>query len=134
VTERDIQNSILAAHSRGPTRLLRVNAGNAWQGRVIEQTPGRLILSPWYPIKLAATGVSDLIGWTTEEIDIFQIPGPSDGLRRVAVFTAIEVKDKGWPTKEQRAFIEMVKRSGGRAGVARSVEEAGHIIADTSEK
>jgi hypothetical protein len=118
MTERDIQNDIQRELSRGPNRLFRVNAGNAYQGRIIEQTPDRLILSPWYPIKLAAEGVSDLIGWTT----------PSHG-ETLAIFTAIEVKDRGKPTAEQLAFISMVLKAGGRAGVARSVEDARAILA-----
>ena len=127
VSERDIQNDIQRELSRGPTRLLRVNAGTAYQGRIIEQTPDRLILSPWYPIKLAAEGVSDLIGWTS----VGGAPGSygdeRDGIV-TAIFTAIEVKDRGKPTPEQLAFIAMVLKAGGRAGVARSVEDARGII------
>ena len=48
--------------------------------------------------------------------------------RQLAVFTAIEVKDKGRPTPEQLAFIDVVRKAGGLAGVARSVEEAQAIL------
>jgi VRR-NUC domain len=127
VSERDIQNDIQRELSRGPTRLLRINAGQAFQGRIVEQTPDRLILSPWYPIKLGTTGISDLIGWTT----VGGAPGSygdeSDGIV-TAIFTAIECKFKGKPTPEQIAFIDTVRRAGGRAGVARSVEDAKRII------
>ena len=110
--ERDIQASILLALSHGPTRLLRINAGVAWQGTVIERTEHRLVLARPYAIRLAAPGVSDLIGWT-------------EGGR----FVAIEVKaPRGRVTDEQAAFIELVRRSGGLAGVARSVEDARAII------
>ena len=110
--ERDIQSAILLALSHGPTRLLRVNAGVAWQGTVIEHTQHRLVLARPYAIRLAAPGVSDLIGWT-------------EGGR----FAAIEVKGpRGRVTDEQAAFLELVRRSGGLAGVARSVEEATAII------
>ena len=110
--ERDIQAQILLALSHGPTRLLRVNAGVAWQGTVIERTPQRLVLARPYAIRLAAPGVSDLIGWT-------------EGGR----FAAIEVKGpRGRVTDEQAAFLELVRRSGGLAGVARSVEDARAII------
>jgi VRR-NUC domain len=131
VTERDIQNAILAAHSRGPNRLMRINAGNSYQGRIVEQTPERLILSPWYPIKLAATGVSDLIGWTTIRKPAMRLVGPDEDIMdTLAVFTAIEVKGpRTRITPEQLAFIDTVRRAGGRAGVARSVEEARLIIA-----
>jgi hypothetical protein len=118
MSERDIQNDILRELSRGDTRLLRINCGQSYQGRVIEQTPTRLILSPWYPIKLAATGVSDLLGWTS----------PDHG-ERVAIFCAIEVKGpRTRTTVEQLAFRDLVLRSGGRAGIARSVDEARAII------
>jgi hypothetical protein len=112
VSEYDLYGPILMAHSHGDTRLFRINAGQAYQGRVLERTPQRLILAPWYPIKLAAEGVSDLIGWS------------SGGL-----FTAIEVKGiRTRVTAQQRDFIELVRRSGGRAGIARTVEEAGQIL------
>ena len=110
-SERDIQSAILLALSRGPTRLLRINAGVAWQGTVIERTQHRLVLARPYAIKLAAPGVSDLIGWTQGR------------------FVAIEVKaGRRQPTDEQAAFLDLVRRSGGLAGVARSVEEARAIL------
>ena len=112
MSERDIQTSILLELSRGPTRLLRVNAGVAWQGTVIERTEHRLVLARPYAIRLAAPGVSDLIGWT-------------EGGR----FVAIEVKaPRGRLTDEQAAFIELVRRSGGLAGVARSIDDARAIL------
>ena len=110
--ERDIQSAILLALSHGPTRLLRINAGVAWQGTVIERTPQRLVLARPYAIRLAAPGVSDLIGWT-------------EGGR----FVALEVKGpRGRITDEQAAFIDLVRRSGGLAGVARSVADARGIL------
>ena len=117
-SERDTQAAILLALSHGPTRLLRINAGVAWQGTVIERTQHRLVLARPYAIRLAAPGVSDLLGWTEH-----------------GRFVAIEVKaGRRQPTDEQAAFIELVRRSGGLAGVARSVEEAraildGHVAA-----
>lgn len=118
MSETKLYADILTAHSHGRTRLMRINAGMAYQGRVLERTPGRLILSPWYPIRLAAEGVSDLLGWTQEEFEGHDI----------AVFTAIEGKIKGRLTEEQASFLTLVERMGGRAGVARSVEDAGKII------
>ena len=111
-SERDIQEQILLALSHGPTRLLRVNAGVAWQGTVIERTAHRLVLARPYAIRLAAPGVSDLIGWT-------------EGGR----FVAVEVKGpRGRVTDEQAAFIDLVRRSGGLAGVARSVADARAVL------
>ena len=115
MSERDTQTSILRELAHGPTRLLRINAGVAWQGTVIERTPQRLVLARPYAIRLAGPGVSDLIGWT-------------EGGR----FVAIEVKaSRGRVTDEQAAFIELVRRSGGFAGVARSVDDARAIIEGT---
>jgi VRR-NUC domain len=115
MTERDIQNDILREISRGDVRLFRQNAGFAWQGTVIEQTPTRLVLANPRPLKMGAPGMSDLGGWVTVD--------------RIAVYTALEIKSaRGRPTPEQLAFIDTVRRAGGRAGVARSVEDARKII------
>lgn len=116
--ESELYGRILAEHSHGDTRLMRVNAGMAYQGRVIERTPQRLILSPWYPIRLATEGVSDLLGWTTEAYEG----------RDIAIFVAIEGKAKGYATPAQKAFLELVKNMGGRSGIARSTEDAHKII------
>ncbi len=111
-SERDIQNAILLACSRGDTRLFRINAGLAWQGHVLQHNRDLLVLAHPRAIRLAAPGVSDIIGWT-------------EGGR----FVAIEVKaPRGRLTDEQKAFIDLVRRSGGVAGVARSVEEARAIL------
>jgi VRR-NUC domain len=118
--EAELYPAIIGALSNGPTRLLRINAGFAWQGTVAERTPRRLVLLDPRPVKLGVPGVSDLIGWTTVDL-----PGELS----VAVFTAIEVKfGRGRLTPEQSAFLHTVNRMGGRAGVARSVEDARGII------
>jgi VRR-NUC domain len=112
MSEADLLSAILLAHSRGDSRLFRLNAGRAWQGKIIAQTEKRLVLSPYYSIKLGPEGISDLIGW-------------SAGAR----FTAIEGKiSPNRPTDAQQRFIELVLRHGGRAGIAHSVEEAEQIL------
>ena len=64
-------------------------------------------------------GSSDLVGWAHRHVD-----GAA-----VAVFVAVEVKsEKGRITEEQLNFIEAVKKAGGLAGVARSVEDAIRIF------
>lgn len=111
-SERDIQAQILLALSHGPTRLLRVNAGVAWQGHVLQHNRDLLVLENPRALRLAAPGVSDLIGWT-------------EGGR----FVAVEVKGpRGRVTDEQAAFIDLVRRSGGLAGVARSVADARAVL------
>ncbi len=68
-------------------------------------------------------GSSDLIGLTPVVVT------PDMVGQVVAVFSAVEVKTpRGRVTDEQQKFLDFVQRSGGRAGVARSVEDALKII------
>ena len=67
-------------------------------------------------------GSSDLIGWRSLTIT------PDMVGQTVAVFAAIEVKDRGRPTPEQLHFIAQVQAAGGLAGVARTVAEAEAIL------
>ena len=115
MTEADLLSAIQLECSRGECRLFRANAGLAWQGEIIQHTKNHLILGHARAIRLGIPGMSDLIGWSDD-----------DGR---AVYTAIEGKI-GYrkATAEQRAFIELVLASGGRAGVAYSVEQAKEIL------
>lgn len=64
-------------------------------------------------------GGSDLLGWRTVIIT------PDLIGKRVAVFTAIEVKSPtGRVAPNQSVFLQVVARAGGIAGVVRSVSEA----------
>jgi hypothetical protein len=119
VSESDLYPQILAAHSRANVRLFRQNAGLAWQGSIIEQSPHRLVLAHPRPVRLGVPGFSDLGGFISRQI----------GDELVAQYLALEIKSaRGRATPEQAAFIDTVIRMGGRAGIARSVEEAGVII------
>jgi hypothetical protein len=70
-----------------------------------------------------AVGSSDIIGCTPIVVTNKMVG------QKVGLFTAIEVKsDAGKATKEQVAFIEMVKNQGGIAGIARSEKESLVII------
>jgi len=100
-------------------------------------------------IRLAVGGRPDVVLWrnsagVAEHISgngkVDRVPyglchGASDliGLiRPTGRFLAIEVKTrKGKLSHDQKAFLELVKKSGGVAGVARSAEEA-HEIVDTA--
>ena len=72
-----------------------------------------------------ARGSADLIGWRTITI------GPEHVGQRIAVFTSIEVKTPtGRLTPAQHAWLGVVRGAGGIAGVARTVSDAVHIVAN----
>ena len=94
--ETNLSNSIMVALSAAGCLLWRQNTG------AMRDTSGRLVR---YGL---CTGSADLIGIS------------HDG-----VFLAVEVKTPtGRVSPAQTAFIAAVRRHGGRAGVARSVEDA----------
>jgi len=111
LTHAELLAAIMLEHSRGDTRLLRANAGRGWTGKIVYQDHDRITLSPYRPFHGHHEGVLDLLGWT----------GP--------YFLAVEGKvgrDQLRPA--QHAFIDLVLACGGRAGVARTLEDARAII------
>jgi hypothetical protein len=110
--ERRIQSDIqlAACAGGGPARLWRNNVG------ALRDARGQLVRYGLCP------GSSDLIGLRTIVIT------PDMVGQRVAVFSAIEVKDRGRPTEQQQAFITTVQQAGGLAGVARSLPDALSIL------
>lgn len=108
--EHRIQNEIHLALGSGASRLWRNNTG------ALKDSTGRLVR---YGL---CKGSADLIGLRTVTIT------PDMVGQQLAVFAAIEVKDRGRLTPEQTAFLTMVQQAGGLAGVARSVEEARSIL------
>ena len=122
-SHRDLMQSIQLAHSNGSCRLWRINAGLAWQGRIIEQTERRLVLLDPYAVRLACAGFSDLCGITSITVTADMVG------KTVGIFTAIEAKyGRDKPNKDQESFLAMVRQLGGRSGVARSVEESAAIL------
>lgn len=112
MTEQQTQQRIRLALSRGATRLWRNNTG------ALRDANGQLIRFGLCP------GSADLIGYTTVEVT------PDMVGQRIAVFTAVEVKTPtGRPTPEQTAFLDHVRQAGGRAGIARSIDDAMRITA-----
>lgn len=122
--ERVIQNEIRLALSNGDTRLLRQQAGNLWAGEATKLRDGSVLIRNPRRVEVGFPGLSDLGGWTTVTVT------PDMVGRRVAVYLAVEVKTpRGRVSDEQETFIALVRAAGGRAGVARSVEDAEKIIA-----
>lgn len=73
-------------------------------------------------------GSSDLIGLQSVTIT------PDMVGRKLAVFVAIETKSaKGRARDNQTRFLDMVNEMGGRAGYARSVEEAAEIVGENHD-
>ena len=112
MSEASIQEAMRLDLSRGNVRLFRNH-----RGKVQDARTGR-----WHEFGLAP-GASDLIGWKTVTITEDMVG------QKVAVFTAIEVKasPSSRKTREQKLFVEAVRRAGGLAcfawtvGLARSL-------------
>lgn len=108
--ERNLIDRLLLALPRN-VRLFRNTVG------LFETKDGRKIQTG------LCTGSSDLIGWTVREIS------QADVGKRVAVFTAIEVKsERVKTTDEQKRFLAAVEASGGIAELKR--EKNGELIAE----
>lgn len=107
----------------------RANVGTGWQGRgkpikaktttqVIIQK-GDIVLRQARPFSTGLpAGFSDLFGMTPMVITQEMVG------QTVAVFTALEVKDKAKPTDEQSNFIKAVNNNGGIGAVVRSIADA----------
>lgn len=124
MTETDIQRRIQLALSTPHSRIWRNTVGEAWLGRDFTIAKGKLVHGNAYRVTYGlGPGSSDLIGPTSIEIT------PTMVGRRVAVFTAIEVKlPRALPKTNQKQFIDVITSLGGIANVAHSVEEALEVV------
>lgn len=138
-SEQHIQQ-VIRLECGGPnsgTKLWRNNVGTAWTGKAEQVTatnafaigrtlkPGDVVVRQARPLHAGlCPGSADLIGYRTVTIT------PEHVGQTVAVFAAVEVKSAtGRPTPEQTTWLQHVSAAGGRAGVARSVEDAERILA-----
>jgi hypothetical protein len=122
VGESDLYPQILSL-SRGPTRLFRQQSTLAWAGRILSRTHDTITLYRPSAIKFGAPGMADVGGFTA----VLITPEMLD----TTVAIAVQIEAKGPKTRieqEQRDYLAMCVRLGGRAGIARSVEEAQAII------
>ena len=108
--EAYVQNKIRLAVGSGNVRLFRNNTG------ALLDMQGRLVKFG------LCKGSSDLIGFRSITIT------PDMVGQKIAVFSAIEVKDKGKATVEQKNFINIINNAGGYAGVAKNVNDAKKIL------
>lgn len=123
MSEHAVQNEIRNALA-GLALIFRANCGSAWTGDVKKLPGNRVLIERARPFNTGLPpGFSDLFGLVSVEIT------PDMVGKRVAIFTAIEAKAPGKkPTDKQAAFLQAVNDNGGRAGVARSVDDAEAIV------
>ena len=118
-----LTNQIRAATSKLGARLFNTHVGKFWAGRVVGRLPnGDTVLRNARIVNVGVKGQSDLNGW------IPVVVTPEMVGTTVAIRVEIEVKTTDRPSLEQLAWIEAVKKMGGRAGVARSPEDAVRIV------
>lgn len=105
-------------------RLWRMNTGLAWVGEIIEHIPGKYItLKNPRPFKAGVEGMSDAGGFTPVLITQEMVG------KTLPVYTVMENKSgAGRLSKMQEAFLEMVYRAGGRAGVIRSLQDVEAVL------
>jgi hypothetical protein len=137
-SEQDTQQRILIACGSGDARLWRNNVALGWAGQATRVTagtvravasqlrPGDVVIRNGRPLHAGlCVGSSDLIGYSS------LVVRPEHVGQRLAVFAAVEVKSaKGRPSAEQSQFLNHIREAGGRAGIARSIEDAKQILLD----
>lgn len=124
-----LTNEIREAASKIGARLFPMTVGKFWgpyhKGVRYERTqtvtvnPGDVLIRGGYMVSVGFTGLSDTLGGSPMKITA------EDVGRTVMILTAVEVKaGKDRPRPGQPEFIEAVKKMGGRAGMARTPEDA----------
>lgn len=105
--EQELYDRIRAEYSKHG-RLFRNNVGTAYRGDLGKIGNLTVLKNPRHINFGLFKGSSDLIGWT-EVIVTPEMVG-----KKIAVFTAVEVKKEGGrATKEQKLFIDIVNDAGG---------------------
>lgn len=129
--EHALQNGIRNALA-GRALIFRANVGKAWQSNEVVRVPRQMpvvigprdvLLKNARPFETGLPpGFADLFGLVAVEIT------PDMVGQKLAVFTALEVKDGARVSPLQRNFINAVNDNGGRAGVVRSVDDAERLV------
>lgn len=125
----ELTNRIRAVTSKLGARLFPMTVGKFWgpfhkgvkfdRAQTITVKPGDVLIRGGHMVSVGFTGLSDLLGGS--EMLITQ----EDVGRTVMILTAVEVKaGKDRAREGQPEFVAAVKKMGGRAGFARSPEEA----------
>lgn len=88
-------------------KMYRANAGEFWAGIIISAKNGILKLKNFSKIYGLPVGFPDLFGWTTITITPDMIG------KKIAIFTAYELKATGRLSKEQKQFRKALLEMGG---------------------
>lgn len=104
-------------------RLFNNPVGQAWLGKAYPGTTGAVVIKEAARVAFGLQkGSGDLIGWKSITVT------PDMVGRKLAVFLSIETKaSKGKVRPDQHNWAAQVRKAGGLAGIARSVEEAYQI-------
>lgn len=125
----ELTNRIRAATSKLGARLFPMTTGKFWgpyhkgvrfdRAQTVQVRPGDVLIRGGYMVSVGFTGLSDLLGGSEMVIQ------PEDVGKTVMILTAVEVKAGNDRAREgQPEFVAAVKKMGGRAGFARSPEDA----------
>lgn len=127
MSEKTLISEIQLLYSQNGHRVFRQNTGQGWAGEFfkppmatnIRISPADVLVRNARPLRAGlCTGSSDLIGWQSIVITEDMIG------KRVAIFTAIEVKHGSTrTTEEQTRFIKSVNDAGGNGQIVRSLDE-----------
>lgn len=121
---RLLHEILLAYGSRPGVRLFKQNTGAAWMGDEQRLPDGSILIRNARRVPFGlCPGSSDIIGWESVEITADMVG------QRLAAFVAIEGKTgRGRASEKQQNFLAAVQVAGGRAGIARSPDDAGIIL------
>jgi len=118
-----LTNEIRVAVSKVGGRLFGVTVGKFWAGfKVGTLANGDTILRNARIVSVGIEGMSDLAGWIPVVVTQDMVG------TTVAIRLDIEVKTTDHPTTKQLGWIDAVNKSGGRAGIARTPEDAVRIV------
>ena len=127
MSEKTLISEIQLLYTEKGHRIFRQNTGLGWSGEffkppmptTVKINTSDVVIRNARPLRAGlCTGSSDLIGWQSVVITEDMIG------KRVAIFTAIEVKHGSTrTTEEQKRFIESVNQAGGNAAIVRELDE-----------
>lgn len=121
-----LTNQVREAVSKTGTRLFNVHVGKFWAGapirfnktKTVEVHDGDVLIRRARLINSGIEGMADLVGFTPVVVT------PEMVGSTVAVYSSVEIKTTDRPSPAQVRWMEFINENGGRAGIARTPEEA----------